>query len=174
MTIGELLPNSRDTFFLGARARISQPTTGDPVKVIMATSSWVTRWSAVRPGQVTTFIQPDGRPHSSRSVRARSNAVRGVAEAGLRTNGHPAAMAGATLWQTRLSGKLNGVMAPTTPIGTRFTNPVLPSPAELASMGITSPPSVRATAAENRAVSTARAASPRAVVIGLAASAEML
>ena len=69
---------------------------------------------------------------------------------------------------------MNGERAPTTPMGTRFTKPVLPSPAELASMVISSPPRVRATAAANRAVSTARAASPRAVVIGLADSAEML
>ncbi|MEZ5141591.1 MAG: hypothetical protein R2726_03595 [Acidimicrobiales bacterium] len=41
-------------------------------------------------------------------------------------------MAGATLWATRLSGKLNGVMAPTTPRGTRSTKATLPSPAALA------------------------------------------
>ena len=36
----------------------------------------------------------------------------GVLPAGLSTTGHPAAMAGATLWATRLSGKLNGEIAP--------------------------------------------------------------
>ena len=101
-------------------------------------------------------------------------AVSGVADAGCNPTGQPAAIAGATLWQTRFNGKLKGEMAPTTPIGTRFTKPVLPSPAELASMVISSPPRVRATAAANRAVSTARAASMRAVEMGLAASAEML
>ena len=60
-----------------------------------------------------------------------------------------------------------------TPIGTRLTKPTLPSPAELASRGMSSPPSVRATAAEKLKVSTARAASTRAVLMGLAASAEM-
>ena len=34
-----------------------------------------------------------------------------MAEAGLSTTGHPAAIAGAILWQTRLSGKLNGEIA---------------------------------------------------------------
>ena len=134
MMIGELLPSSSETLFLGARARMSHPTAGDPVKVIMATSSWSTRWLAVRPGHVTTFNQPGGSPHSSISSSPSLIAVSGVAEAGLSTTGQPAAIAGAILWQTRLRGKLKGVMAPMTPIGTRFTKAVLPSPAELASM----------------------------------------
>ena len=44
-------------------------------------------------------------------------ALNGVWLAGLSTTGQPAAIAGATLWATRLSGKLNGLIAPTTPIG---------------------------------------------------------
>ena len=99
--------------------------------------------------------------------------MRGVADAGLSTTGQPAAMAGPTLWHTRFSGKLNGEMAATTPMGTRWTKASLPTPAELASMGIISPARVRATAAENRRVSTARAASTRAVLMGLADSAEI-
>ena len=39
-------------------------------------------------------------------------------------------MAGASLWATRLSGKLNGLIAPTTPIGTRSVKPSLPSPGD--------------------------------------------
>ena len=97
-------------------------------------------------------------------------AENGVWLAGLSTTGQPAAMAGATLWATRFNGKLNGLIAPTTPTGTRRTNPSLPTPASLASIGIISPVSVRATAAENWNVLTARAASTRAVLIGLAAS----
>ena len=92
-------------------------------------------------------------------------------DAGLSTTGHPAAIAGATLWVTRLSGKLKGEIAPTTPMGTRRTKPNLPRPADEASIGTISPVIVRATAAEKRKVSTARAASTRAVAIGLAASA---
>ena len=104
----------------GARARIPQPTSGDPVKVIMATSGWSTSGSpTARPDPVTTLSQPAGRPHSSSSRPARASADSGVWLAGLSTTGHPAAIAGATLWATRFSGKLNGLMAPTTPIGTR-------------------------------------------------------
>ena len=64
-------------------------------------------------------------------------------------------------------------MAPTTPTGTRWTKPTLPPPTELASSGTSSPVRVRVTAAEKRNVSTARAASTRAVAMGLAASAEI-
>ena len=57
------------------------------------------------------------------SVSARISAIRsapmGVFDAGFRTNGQPTAIAGATLCATRLSGKLNGVIAATTPTGTR-------------------------------------------------------
>ncbi len=171
MMTGELLPSSRLTFLRGARSRMPQPTGGEPVKVIMATSGWVTRRSATRPGAVTTFNQPGGSPQSSSNSPASSSAVNGVADAGFNTTGQPAAIAGATLCATRLSGKLKGLIAPTTPIGTRSTNPSLPTPGALASSGTVSPLSVRATAAENRNVSTARAASTRAVLIGLADSA---
>ena len=51
--------------------------------------------------------------------------LNGVWLAGLSTTGQPAAMAGATLWATRLSGKLNGAIAPTTPMGTRSVKPEL-------------------------------------------------
>ena len=173
MTTGALLPSSRPTFLVAARARMPQPTGGEPVKVIMATSGCSTRWLAVDPAQGTTFSHPGGSPHSSISSSASFRADSGVAEAGLSTTGQPAAIAGATLWHTRLRGKLNGEIPATTPMGTRLTQPTFPSPAEEASSGISSPPSVRATAAEKLTVSTARAASTRAVLMGLAASAEI-
>ena len=98
----------------------------------------------------------------------------GVCDAGLSTTGQPAAIAGASLWLTRFSGKLNGLIAPTTPIGTRRVKPSLPTPATLASIAIISPVSVRASTAANANVPTARAASMRAVLIGFAASLAML
>src|SRR5690606_28304049 len=73
---------------------------------------------------------------------------RGVFEAGLSTTGQPAAMAGPTLWATRLSGKLKGVIAPTTPTGTRKAKPRRPWPEAVASMGTISPVSRRASAAQ--------------------------
>ena len=46
----------------------------------------------------------------------------GVELAGLSTRVFPAARAGATLWATRLSGKLNGLIAAITPTGRRVQN----------------------------------------------------
>src|SRR6185312_14319146 len=86
----------------------------------------------------TTFSQPGGSPASS-SRPARNNAESGVVDAGLRTTGQPAASAGAILWATRLSGKLNGEIAPITPIGTRIVKASFPAPAADASIGTVSP-----------------------------------
>ena len=101
-------------------------------------------------------------------------AEKGVWLAGLSTTGQPAAIAGATLWATRFSGKLKGLMAPTTPTGTRRVKPSFPSPGAAASSGIISPASLRASTAANWNVPTARSASTRAVRMGLAASSAMI
>ena len=98
----------------------------------------------------------------------------GVWLAGLSTSGQPAARAGATLWATRLRGKLNGVMPPTTPTGKRRVKASLPSPTSAASMGTMSPARRLASTAEKVKVDTARWASMRAVFRGLAASAAMV
>ncbi len=172
---GALLPSSSPTFFLGERALMPQPTSGEPVKVMRATSGWSTSaFPTVPPPPVTTFSQPAGRSHSSSRTSASSSDVRGVCDAGFSTTGHPAAIAGATLWLTRFSGKLNGLIAPTTPTGTRSVNPSFPMPATLPSIAIISPASVRASTAAYTKVPTTRAASTRAVLIGFAASPAML
>ena len=128
----------------------------------------------VPPPPVTTLRWPAGRPHSSSSSSASAIADNGVCEAGLSTTGHPAAIAGASLCATRFNGKLNGLMAPTTPTGTRRVKPSLPSPTSAASSGTISPASRRASVAANVNVDTARLASTRAVLIGLAASSAMM
>ena len=61
-------------------------------------------------------------------------------DAGLRTTEFPAAKAGATLWATRLRGKLKGLMAPITPRGKCLTNPHLSVVCALRSRGMISPP----------------------------------
>ena len=150
MITGALLPSSRPTRLRGALARMPQPTSGDPVNVIMAMSGCSTMaLPTVLPPPVTTCRYSAGRPHSSTSSAPRATALSGVCDAGLRTTGQPAAIAGASLWATRLSGKLNGEIAPTTPIGTRIAKPTLPSPAAMASSGTISPSNVRASAAAN-------------------------
>ena len=126
------------------------------------------------PLPVTTLRCPLGRPHSSSSSSASAMPESGVWDAGFSTTGQPAAIAGASLCATRLSGKLNGLIAPTTPIGTRSVKPILPAPTSDASSGTTSPASRRASTAANVKVDTARCASTRAVLIGLAASSAMM
>ena len=63
---------------------------------------------------------PAGRSVSASSSPS-SSADSGVAGAGLRMIGAPTAIAGATLWATRFSGKLNGAMPSTGPRGKRRT-----------------------------------------------------
>ena len=97
-----------------------------------------------------------------------------MAVAGLRTHAQPAANAGPILCATRFSGKLNGEIAPTTPIGRRTTIPVWSTPAGCASIPISSPPSPRASCAEKMIVCTARSASTCAVAMGFPASCEIV
>ena len=66
------------------------------------------------PGPGTTLSQPSGRPASTR-ISASFSAEIGVWPAGFSTTALPAAIAGPSLWATRLSGKLKGLIAPTTP-----------------------------------------------------------
>src|SRR3982750_4592422 len=63
-----------------------------------------------------TWYMPFGRSVSSKNSAKRSAPI-GVALAGFTTIGAPTASAGATLCATRFSGKLNGVMPSTGPIG---------------------------------------------------------
>ena len=143
------------------------------MNVITFTRSSSTRTSPISDeGPTTTFSHPGGRPASS-SSSARSSAESGVWAAGLRTTAQPAASDGAILWATRLSGKLNGLIAPTTPSGRRSVNASLPSPACDASIGTIAPASFRASTAENVYVDIARLASTRAAFIGLPASSEI-
>ena len=101
-----------------------------------------------------------GTPASS-SICANFRHDSGVSLAGLQTTEFPAASAGPTLWHTRFSGKLNGVIANTTPHGTRSVNPKrLPVPGAPSS-GTTSEPSRLASSAGPMIVSTARDTSTR-------------
>ena len=144
---GVALPSSRLTFFRGARSRSPQPTLAEPVNVITRTRSSSTSTSpSSEAGPTTTLSQPGGSP-ASVSSSASSSAESGVCDAGLSTTAQPAASAGAILWATRLSGKLKGEIAPTTPIGMRSVSASFPSPACVPSIGTTSPASVRASTA---------------------------
>ena len=101
-------------------------------------------------------------------------AVSGVVEAGFSTTVFPTASAGPTLCATRFRGKLNGVMAETTPRGQRSQNPIRPSPKALASIGTVSPWIRLASSAEKRNVSTARSTSPMEYFHAFPASRQMI
>ncbi len=100
-----------------------------------------------------------------------SSADSGVLGAGLSTTGAPTAIAGATLCATRLSGKLNGLIASTGPLGTRRTYAIRPSAAASVSSRSTSPDCWRVSSAAQRNTDTARPTSPLAQNSGLPFSA---
>src|SRR3546814_459623 len=100
---------------------LAQPTR-PPVKLSsrMRSSSTSRPASSLLQGRIENA--PLGRSVSA-STAPMISAPTGVFAAGLSTNGQPAAIAGATLCATRLSGKLNGVMNAHGPMGTRLAMP---------------------------------------------------
>src|SRR5205085_7880521 len=84
-----------------------------------------------RPG--TTLSTPAGNPHSF-AYSANFKSDNEVFDAGLMTTVFPQASAGAIFHTANMSGKFHGVMAPTTPIGSRsvYVN-------ALSAIGIVSP-----------------------------------
>jgi len=120
---GSLPPSSSVIFFRpsAARAITFLPVGVDPVSAIFRISGWSTIASPVAVPN-TTLTTPSGKPPSmSASMHARVDS--GVVLAGLRTTVLPAAIAGATLFAARVSGKFQGTIAPHTPIGIRITSP---------------------------------------------------
>ena len=72
------------------------------------------------PAQVTTLKIPAGTPARSASS-ASAKALNGVADAGFKIIGHPAASAGPALRVIIEFGKFQGVMAQQTPTGCLIT-----------------------------------------------------
>src|SRR5207249_2311455 len=100
------------------------------------------------PGPVKHDTASPGIP-ASKSTSASFNADNGVNVGGFITTALPAAMAGATLCAIKFNGKLNGLIATTTPHGTRNVNPNFPAPPGDASNGTVSPCNRRASSADN-------------------------
>ena len=131
MTImGFLPPSSSDTFFrLPAAARtIALPTAVEPVNDTMSTSSC----SAMRrptgsPYPVITLMTPLGTPAVSQ-ISASNNVVAEVNSLGLITQVQPAAKANGSFWLIISIGKFQGVINPTTPIGSRSVMASVPRP----------------------------------------------
>lgn len=157
-TTAALPPSSSVTRRRKASSLSFQPTAMEPVNVSIRIRSSEASFSASAPRAGITDRPPAGRPASAR-ISARSRAGPGVWVAGLSTTGHPAATAGASLWATRLRGKLKGVMASTGPMGTRRTRASRPAPDRYPSRSWATTSGCRATRAASVKVSRQRSAS---------------
>ena len=119
-TMLALLPPSSSVtrFTWSAQPRmICLPTSVEPVKHTLRTSSWVTNRSpTTEPLPGITVSTSAGSP-ASRASSPRRIAVSGVSSAGLRTTVLPAASAGAKPQAAMGIGKFQGTMMPTTPSG---------------------------------------------------------
>ena len=118
---GAFPPSSIETFFMvSAALRTSVlPTEVEPVKEILRTSRLAmiaSLISCVFPA--TALRTPSGTPACFASVSS-AKALSGVLLAGLITPVHPAASAGPNLRVSMAIGKFHGVIAATTPMGSR-------------------------------------------------------
>jgi hypothetical protein len=117
--LADLPPSSRLT---GARCPAAEratwmPVAVAPVNATLSTPGWLASGSpASAPKPVITLNTPGGKPAASTS-RANSSVETGACSAGLTTNVHPAASAGASFHVISSTGEFHGVIAPTTPSG---------------------------------------------------------
>ena len=121
MTFGDFPPSSREMRVIVSAAAfmISMPVVVSPVNAIFPTpGSRTSAMPAIAPGPVITFSTPAGTP-ASRAIAPRASAVSGVALLGFSTAVLPTASAGATFQEAIISGKFQGTISPTTPIGSR-------------------------------------------------------
>src|SRR4051794_32329949 len=118
---GDLPPNSsvHPMNLLAAAAAMREPVAVLPVNEIFASKGWSTKgWPASAPNPVTTLTAPGGNPASTASSASRRTVAEVYSE-GLITTVLPAHRAGASLLVVRVRGEFHGVIAPTTPRGSR-------------------------------------------------------
>ena len=123
MTLADLPPNSNVTRLTEAAANSATrlPARVEPVKLTMSTSGWVAKTSPTTgPKPLTRLKTPAGKP-AAWMISVKIMALTGAISLGFNTTVQPAAKAGATLRVIWLRGKFQGVMQPTTPIGSRTT-----------------------------------------------------
>ena len=113
-----LPPSSRVTFLsVPATAfAMARPTSVEPVKATLSTSSCATSARPVSPAPVTMLTTPAGRS-ACWQISANSSAVSGVVSAGFSTTVLPQASAGAIFHASISSGKFHGMTWPATPSG---------------------------------------------------------
>jgi hypothetical protein len=119
---GDLPPHSSPTFLrfdCAASCMTVLPVAVDPVNAMQSTSMCAaSALPAVWPKPGTTLNTPSGKPASSASSAMRS-ADSGDFSEGLSTSELPAARIGPIFQDAISSGKFQGTMAPTTPMGSR-------------------------------------------------------
>ena len=121
MTFGLLPPSSNVVRFRVSAAAFWMilAVSTCPVKAILSTSGWATRAApVVSPRPLTMLMTPAGKP-ASRASSATRSAVSGVCSAGFITIVLPQASAGPHFQASISSGKFQGMICPTTPIGWR-------------------------------------------------------
>ena len=95
------------------------PVAVEPVNATLSTPGWAASAAPrSRLDPATTLNTPGGKPASS-STWAKASVDAGECSEGFTTNVQPAARAGASLNVISSSGEFHGVMAPTTPTGSR-------------------------------------------------------
>src|SRR6056300_1064803 len=121
MIFGFFPPNSNDNFLnIGAAIfAIVSPVFVLPVnEMALILGSLVMASPTLCPKPCTIFKTPAGMP-ASMQISDNMNAVIGVISEGLATTQFPAARAGAIFQVNKYSGKFQGEIQPTTPIGLR-------------------------------------------------------
>src|SRR5207248_131108 len=109
------------------------------VNVILATIAWVISASPVDgPSPGTRLKTPGGKPTSSRSSVIRMTASDAYSD-GFMTTVQPVARAGAAFWANRKTGAFQGMIAATTPTGSRSVYEKYSAPVKC---GIVSPVSL--------------------------------
>ena len=121
---GALPPNSIDTFFMVSAALRTKvlPTPVEPVNEILRTSLLAIITSLIASvSPETAFNTPSGTPAFCASA-SNAKAHSGVSLAGLIKPVQPAASAGPNLRVNIANGKFHGVIAATTPTGSRVAH----------------------------------------------------
>ena len=132
ITTGQDAPSSSDSFFTPARAAMRSPMPVEPVNDTFRTRGSATSSVAQRAARAGQHRQHTlGQPGVDEARRQRQRGERGGA-GGLRARPRsPPPAPGAILCSTSSDGKLNGVIATTTPTGWRTVKPILSKPGAL-------------------------------------------
>ncbi len=103
-----------------AAAAIARPVCVEPVKAILSSPGCATSAAPARaPNPGRTLRTPSGSRPASWISAASASADTGVSSAGLSTIALPPASAGAAFQLSMTSGEFQGMIAPTTPSGSR-------------------------------------------------------